>query len=354
MRYPSLSFAFLVAASLVTSACGDDPMTVDRPDAALGPDAPVATPDASPDAMPDAQAADAEPADAGPADAEPADASPPGLQLPSLGNNGGRASVSIGNGTEDLSVLRKQVALQVTGAAPELELGPAFVTRTSASSTYIYTFIRVANHGTRRRCFIHIDGQDYLDAAGGHVGHSSGGFVYGTVGAFSSGATDTCLGPGESAYVPDIEEVSYDPIATISAHILVADIDAHEPNTSIVPRDIVVTGQRLTMNAHNLGPNPGKVRSSGYWAAFDAENQPVTFSFTSPCAQDAPEDLAVGADLPHCDNFIIYRGSSTVVQARIPFLESDSAKLTATSPALRAVAASRARLRDAVAAAKRR
>jgi hypothetical protein len=357
MRYPSLSFAFLVAASLVTSACGDDPMTVDRPDATLAPDAPVATPDAAPDATtptPDA-AVDAAPADAEVADAEVPDAGPSGLALPSLGNNGGRASLALGNGTNDLSVLRKQVGLQVTGASPELEVGPAFVTRTYSGSTYIYAFVRVANHGTQRRCFDRIASADYLGAGGQSVAHSTGGFIYGTVGVIDGVGSDACLAPGESSYIPDILQAPYDDVASLSVQFTEGETDWHDPDTSIVPQDIAISGQHLSLNAHNLGPNPATVNVYGvHWFAFDAENQPVAFGFIDPCVDGASPDLAVGANLAMCDNFVFYRGTSTTVQARTPFKPTTSSKLTATSPALRAVAASRAHLRAAFDAAKRR
>jgi hypothetical protein len=350
MRLPALSFALVVAASWITSACSDDSTHVDEtPDAAIArPDGDSADATSSePDARrePDATAApDATPDATPPPDPSSPDAGPSGLQLPSLGNNGGRVNVAFGSDQMDTQLLQKEVAIQ---AAPVdgFSVGPAFLTKSFAGSTYVYTFIHVQNLGNARRCFVSASDLLYLDAGGATVASESSAFVYGTIGVTSGGATGSCLAGGESGYIFTIREAPYDAIRTLAFSLDTGSKVNHEPGESVLPEDIALGSGAITMNARNLGPGTAFLGGSSSWLAFDTAARPVAFGFSYPCDANASVTLASGQALGICAS-TLYPGHGDVLQARIGFSDATAAKLS-SSKEVRAEQAARARLKAA-------
>jgi hypothetical protein len=321
MRLSSLSCSLLVAATLLASACTDDPMAI------------PASADAGPDASP------------GPA--------PEAVDFPSTGNNSARAETPFGSGATENQALVKRVDFESTDPSGSLHAGPVFVSRSATFSTYVNTFVRVENQGATRRCFVSIPAMQLRDAAGATIATDSVSYVQGSVGA-SSVYTDTCLAPGESGYFVGILEAPYTKVASLVFSIDGGDEGFGDPAMRVVPEDITGSVDFVDASAHNLGPVAAEL-TFNLWIGYDAAHQPLHFGYLDPCDAQASMTVAPGQVLPLCSSDY-FDGSGQAIQTWLGYGLSSAAKSAAgpNARALEEVRAARARLHDRYLAARAR
>jgi hypothetical protein len=125
---------------------------------------------------------------------------------PTENNSADLRGLTLGATTFDASAMRRMVPVTVGTPLAGLQVGPAYLTRSSTASETAYLTVAVSNTGTQRPCFIQAMPLQYLNGAQllNDATHSS--YVSGAVGDVGFGiSTDTCLGPGESGYFIDIQ-----------------------------------------------------------------------------------------------------------------------------------------------------
>jgi hypothetical protein len=125
---------------------------------------------------------------------------------PTENNSADLRGLVLGGNAFDGSTMRRMVPVTVGTALPGLQVGAAYLTRTSPTTENAYLTIAVSNTGTERPCFIQATPLLYMNGTQplNDATHSS--YVSGSVGDVGFGiSTDSCLGPGESGYFIDIQ-----------------------------------------------------------------------------------------------------------------------------------------------------
>jgi hypothetical protein len=323
MRLTSISCSLLVAASLAASACSDDPMLLPPlPDAGI-------------------------------------DAAPPGaVDFPSIGNNSARTDTGIGSGTAENRALVKRVDYTSIGPALGIDVGlvgPVFVSRSATTSTYVNTYVQLENRGTTRRCFVRLPAMELQDENETTIATDSVSYVQGSVGVSGTVHTDTCLAPGEKAYVVGILEAPYAQVHRLSFTIDGGDEGFDEPALRVLPEAITGSVDFVDATAHNVGTGAAELGFS-MWIGYDDAHQPIEFGYFDPCNAQAEPTIAAGATLPLCSTYY-FDGTGATIQAWLGYRPASAAKSAAPDASQRALAdveAARARLFDRYAAARAR
>jgi hypothetical protein len=219
-----------------------------------------------------------------------ATSSQPAAAAPTLNNSADLSGTALGDVAFAPDGMRRSVPVEVDQGALQLELGDAYLTRADDGET-AYVTIPVKNGGTGHPCFIEAMPFQWLAADGTVLNDSTQTtFVYGSVGDMGSGIfTDTCLGPGESGYLIDIEISTGEPFFSGTASIKLG-ISSSRSGTSsaghLVPQEYDVgtcSGQRsMRAVALNDGSAPVALTGSttGSLVVFlDADAVPAGWTF---------------------------------------------------------------------------
>jgi hypothetical protein len=114
--------------------------------------------------------------------------------------------VVLGGLAFDTSTMRRMIPITMGTPIAGLQVGPAYLTRSDTATETAYLTIAVTNTGTQRPCFIKASPLSYLNGSQVLNDPTHAGYVSGSVGDVGFGIfTDTCLGPGESGYIIDIQ-----------------------------------------------------------------------------------------------------------------------------------------------------
>jgi hypothetical protein len=278
-RFASLVVTASLASSL--AACGDDPMTVVDPPAR---GAPVA--------------------------------------LPMLERGEGFASAQIGAEVTVNDALLKEITPVHSGDA-RLVVGRAFVTRASVDAENVATFVHVTNQGPTRLCYVHAEALAYQGAHGAMLkAQAAVAYLLGSVGEKDGLATDTCLAPGESAYVVDVSAITFDAVEALAFRLEAQAEDYRDPVSSVEPESIDASPAAITLDATNAGPGRAEVTSiGGTYIAFDSMNRPLTVGLLGSCTPGAARQLAPGARRAMCADAPSYDGHTEMLEARISFAD---------------------------------
>ena len=112
---------------------------------------------------------------------------------------------TLGSGTASNDSLRKTIKLTVKEAGG-YTLGSALALRSSTTSQATSVVIEVRNSSQPLRCFVKAEPLVWKTAQGEAIERSSTfSYVSGSIGLSSAGETTTCLGPGETGYLMQID-----------------------------------------------------------------------------------------------------------------------------------------------------
>jgi hypothetical protein len=169
---------------------------------------------------------------------------------PTRNNSADLSGPVVGNIPFDPSTMRRTLPVNVETAPEGLHVGAAYLTRTDSSET-AYLTIPVTNSGSSEYCFIEANPLQYLSGDGTSLTDPTHlTFLEGSVGllSFGGGYTDTCLAPGESGYLIDIQLSSDGPFFSDTASIQLA---LSSSSTGTVP------GAALVPQSYDIGTCSG-------------------------------------------------------------------------------------------------
>jgi hypothetical protein len=271
---------------------------------------------------------------------------------PTENNSADLRGLVLGGNAFDASAMRRMVPVTVTTALPGLQVGAAYLTRTSSTLENAYLTIAVSNTGTARPCFLQATPLHYLNGTQllNDATHSS--YVSGSVGDVGFGiSTDSCLGPGESGYFIDIQLASSGPAffsSTTSIELgLASDTAGTVPAGRLHPTGYEVGAcspmRSLRLTAVNDGSAAVEVAQSGTGLSpvilLDAGALPAGWLYLQ---NDTSSEVAAGATLLLN---VMVTSVAAVDRARF-FMEFDAASTTAALEAAPTPAALSSRVAD--------
>ncbi len=211
------------------------------------------------------------------------------------GNNSAVLSgAAIGKGTTSVDNLRKQIAVTVLGQGTlPLTVGTAYATRSSTSSylDYAYIILPVTNTGNQLLCYIELAGLTYRNASGVALADPGYTYVRGSVGKqsiFSSNYyTNSCLAPGETGWVIDIESI-YSNVAAMEFTFESSSSALSAPTARVIPQSYTVNpiadggGQSLAVTVTNIGSGSAQISGFGnLLVLFDDAMRPLFYDVAS-------------------------------------------------------------------------
>jgi hypothetical protein len=284
--------ATLLAASLASTACTDDPMTVDEPESGSL------------------------------------------VALPDLGNGSElAATLQLGTATTSVNLLRKRLDVAPIAPRAGLEVGPAFLTRPSVDAERSTAFVFVRNTGEARRCYVHLESIVYQDGAGAIVDTKLAAWILGSIGQKGELATDTCLAPGESGYVVDVLDAPYDDVARLDFALDEGVDDYVAPASTVVAQTMDGSPREVTMTTRNQGPVRATLALAGtMYIAFDSLHQPLDLGYFTPCRRGASRTIPVGERLKLCSPGHEYAGVTSTILPRVSFADTFDDLTPVTDP----------------------
>jgi hypothetical protein len=126
---------------------------------------------------------------------------------PTLDNSADLTGADFGTDTFDSAEQRRTVPVDVTGSLPQgISLGMAYLTAQATTDMVAYLILPVTNSGTDFPCFIQTTTYNWLSVTGQVLNSGCGLYIDGSVGAISPMVnSETCLAPGESGYLTDVQ-----------------------------------------------------------------------------------------------------------------------------------------------------
>lgn len=225
--------------------------------------------------------------------------SSPGVTTGIAGNNSATLTgATMGTNETPSADLRKTLLLTLVTPHPDLELGPAYLTRTSATSQYGSLIAEVMNHGGSPRCFVRANNLTYRSTDATLV-TAPLAYVDGSVGKTSSGTvTSTCLGPGETGFLINMQA----PNSTTNlfwSDATSVEIESLSTSTSTIedhggrlkPTSYSVSGstfQSLAVTGENQGTITVYPDSSTVYVLLDEAGEPLEWFYLDP-ASDSVE-----------------------------------------------------------------
>ena len=195
------------------------------------------------------------------------------------GNNQGvfYANPSVGNGVSPSFLLSKPISVEVANARPYFVVGPSFATRTDSTTQWAYFVIPITNVSPEYAFpFVMASDLRYLDSSGSVLSQGFA-FVLGSVGDTGSSQTNTCLAPGETGMILDIEPDLYDRVAKVTFSIEYTVVPVTNPRARAIPNKLTyeksgTLSSKLTVECKNHG-TAGAVLQKGYhrYVVFDGQ-----------------------------------------------------------------------------------
>ena len=141
-----------------------------------------------------------------------------------IGNNNSTIlrGAEFGTGKVPLFPLQKKVKVVASGAAAALSVVDGFLMRDKDSSETGYLVVRVKNIGAEGLCFFKAKNIEWKNPVGAVLTQTNFSFVTGSMGQFTTVATNTCLGAGETGVLTDIKvatspsTASFSPVSEIN------------------------------------------------------------------------------------------------------------------------------------------
>jgi hypothetical protein len=128
---------------------------------------------------------------------------------PTQDNSADLAGAAFGTDAFDATQQRRTVTLSVTTPLAGISLGQAYLTHPLGIDDAAYLTVAVTNTGTGLPCFVQTTTYNWLNASGQVLNPASTVYLDGSVGMLSAQHnTDSCLAPGETGYLTDVELVS--------------------------------------------------------------------------------------------------------------------------------------------------
>lgn len=207
------------------------------------------------------------------------------------GNNSALLSGAvIGSGTEAVGDLRKLLAVTVLGTSdPALSIGDVYAMRSDTSSDYAYIAMPVTNTGSSTLCLVKLDGLTYRNTAGTSL-LSKSAFVYGSVGNLSVGTfTNTCLAPGETGMMRDINAGLYAAVAKMEfSFVTSSGFSVSAPVASVIPQSYTISTNNLDITVKNIGSGTAQITGPAYWYLLDDGMLPLFWGTTSGASGTMP------------------------------------------------------------------
>jgi hypothetical protein len=248
----------------------------------------------------------------------------PPVELPQLANASVVATeMQLGTRVASDDRLRRRLALAQDAAQDGLELGPAFLTRTSVQAPRATAFVFVSNTSADEHCFVRAQDLQYRNAEHEVITTHASAYLLGSIGEKGELATDTCLAPGESGYIVDAIDARYDAVAELSLALDTGETSYVPPASALVPGPMLAASTGLGLIATNAGGRPAALDAIGsVFIAFDRMKQPLYIGSLVPCQGGPMPVVAGGASLKMCGKGPSYTGETYAVQARISFADA--------------------------------
>jgi hypothetical protein len=223
---------------------------------------------------------------------------------PTQDNSADMAGAVLGTDAFDATQQRRVVGLTVTTPLPGISLGLAYLTHPVGIDDAAYLTVAVTNTGTGFPCFVQTTTFNWLNASGQVLNPMSTVYVDGSVGMLPSQVnTDSCLAPGESGYLTDVELVTgtalYSAVATIQIGLQSMGVGTTPTATFLPTRYDVGTCSgnrtlRVTGTARGGSVSVGDTGGDLAPAVFlDAAGVPVGWTLLT---QMQPSNVAPGAE----------------------------------------------------------
>jgi hypothetical protein len=230
------------------------------------------------------------------------------------------------------SKLARIVPASVTGS--DMAGDKAYLGRFSATSDAYYLILPVTNQGTRLQCFVKVVTFDLLNADGSSGGTPIATYVSGSVGRSSKNSvyTNTCIAPGETAYLLDSADGTFATLASVQAVMSGSTDEFLPPQSSVVPLSYSAgeRGEPYTVTIANQGPVSAVVYNATA-VYFDDADLPVVWDDLWAVTNDAGVSykLAPGATGLMASYSTTWTGNST---RQLVMVDFDAYQLSTTSP----------------------
>ncbi len=229
---------------------------------------------------------------------------------PTLDNSADMTGATFGTDAFDAAQQRRTVPLDVTTSLPGLSLGEAYLTGLASTPEAAYLILAVTNSGTDFPCFVQTTAYNWLSATGDVLNSACAIYLDGSVGSVSSLVnSETCLAPGETGYLTDVQLATsgslYSEVASIQIG-LESTATGSTPTSKLLPTryDVGTCAGVRTVRIEGTASDPGvSVGNFGGDLAptvfLDAAGLPVRWSLFS---QMQAANVASGATAYFTDN----------------------------------------------------
>ncbi len=230
---------------------------------------------------------------------------------------------TIGSGTTDNTLLRKEISISIINPDDKFSFGPSYATINSISNSGTYSVIQITNNSSQGFAFIKINTIIYKDSAGQTLSTNSSGFTYikGSLGDVGHGIyTSTCLAPNEIGYIVLIDNNSvFDNLSAIEIGSIEYDPDVGDPVTKVIPQSYVCSdNEDIIVTVKNTGNSDVSPGIGSYYILMDSSDNPLNWGFlffeSSSLETDSDEILTATS---------WYSGASTRLYAIIDFEATD-------------------------------
>jgi hypothetical protein len=229
---------------------------------------------------------------------------------PTLDNSADMTGATFGTDAFDATQQRRTVPIDVTTPLPGLSLGEAYLTGVASTPEAAYLILAVTNSGTDFPCYVQTTTYNWLSATGEVLNAAGTIYLDGSVGAVSSLVnSETCLAPGETGYLTDLQLATtgtlYSEVASIQIG-LESTATGSTPTSKLVPTryDVGTCSGIRTVRIEGTASAPG-VSVGNFGGDFapavflDAAGLPVRWSYFS---QMQAANVASGATTYFTDN----------------------------------------------------
>jgi hypothetical protein len=190
-------------------------------------------------------------------------------------------------GTCNSMLLRKKVPLTLSGGGDQFALGDGYLFTEADIPYYVNFTVPIRNLGSTMHCFVAITGGSYQwnTAAGSAPVALMTPYVTGSVGEVSPSGlyTETCLAPGETGILFDIEmSTDQSDLFTPTTGITMAletSFDGTPPPAALVPQSYMDASGVLTVAFKNVGTGQANIDMMGPYLLLDSGGLPTTFGY---------------------------------------------------------------------------
>lgn len=249
------------------------------------------------------------------------------------GNNGALLTgAAIGSGSTAVSELRKSLAVNgPSSSTSDWKVGAAYATRSAANSNAAYIVVPITNIGTTVRCFVRIDGLTYRDGADTVLVGGKFTYARGSVRNIASEvSTSTCIGPGETGMIADIQTNLYATVAKMEFSVA-GTSGSSAPAASVIPQSYTVQtdqggNSKLQISVKNVGTGAAKIGGGfHFWYLVDDTGAPQFWGISQQVSAGVVPVSGAGTISP----MITYSGSSNSLLVLTEFGDTNQTAVAA-------------------------